>query len=133
MDWIGAAAPGTLRGAMDDPRVDLLIRYGGGFTAEPVVRARGSWLETAGGGRMLDFTAGQICATVGHNHPRVMAAIQRSLESVIHLNSWMLSPPVLDLAAAAVVREDAGLVVALFRGPQAHHAFRLIMADRATP
>ena len=85
---------------MDDPRVELLIRYGGDFTAEPVVRAHGSWLETAGGSRVLDFTAGQICATVGHNHPRVTAAIRRSLDEVIHLNSWMLSPPVLQLEDA---------------------------------
>ena len=99
---------------MDDPRVELLIRYGGGFTAEPVVRARGSWLETAGGSRVLDFTAGQICATVGHNHPRVVAAIQRSLESVIHLNSWMLSPPVLDLAGALLATVPAPLERAMF-------------------
>ena len=99
---------------MDDPRVELLIRYGGDFTAEPVVRARGSWLETAGGNRVLDFTAGQICATVGHNHPRVVAAIQRSLESVIHLNSWMLSPPVLDLAGALLATVPAPLERAMF-------------------
>jgi len=99
---------------MDDPRVDLLIRYGGGFTAEPVVRARGSWLETASGNRVLDFTAGQICATVGHNHPRVAAAIQRSLEGVIHLNSWMLSPPVLDLADALLATVPAPLGRAMF-------------------
>ena len=77
---------------------ERLIRYGGGFAEDLVVRASGSWLETAGGRRVLDFTAGQICATVGHNHPRVTAAIQRSLDEVIHLNSWMLSPPVVDLA-----------------------------------
>jgi 2,2-dialkylglycine decarboxylase (pyruvate) len=83
---------------MPDPRIDQLIRYGGAFAEDLVVRARGSWLETEGGNRVLDFTAGQICATVGHNHPRVTEAIRRSLDEVIHLNSWMLSPPVLDLA-----------------------------------
>ena len=83
---------------MPDPRTERLIRYGGAFADDLVVRARGSWLETEGGSRVLDFTAGQICATVGHNHPSVTEAIRRSLDEVIHLNSWMLSPPVLDLA-----------------------------------
>jgi 2,2-dialkylglycine decarboxylase (pyruvate) len=99
---------------MGAPESERLIRYGGGFAADVVVRARGSWLETAGGTRMLDFTAGQICATVGHNHPRVTAAIRRSLDEVIHLNSWMLSPPVLELADALLATLPAPLDRAMF-------------------
>jgi 2,2-dialkylglycine decarboxylase (pyruvate) len=98
---------------MGDAR-DRLIRYGGAFADELIVGARGSWLETASGGRVLDFTAGQICATVGHNHPRVMDAIRRSLDDVIHLNSWMLSPPVLDLADALLDTVPAPLERAMF-------------------
>lgn len=85
---------------MDDPRARHLIRYGGDFLEDVIVSAEGSWVTTADGRRILDFTAGQICATIGHNHPRVTDAIRRSLEEVVHLNSWMLSPPVLDLAEA---------------------------------
>jgi 2,2-dialkylglycine decarboxylase (pyruvate) len=99
---------------MGAPESERLIRYGGGFAADVVVRARGSWLETANGRRMLDFTAGQICATVGHNHPRVTAAIRRSLDEVIHLNSWMLSPPVLELADALLATLPAPLERAMF-------------------
>jgi 2,2-dialkylglycine decarboxylase (pyruvate) len=88
---------------------DHLIRYGGDFIDDLVVEAEGSWVTTAGGRRILDFTAGQICATIGHNHPRVSDAIRSSLDSVIHLNSWMLSPPVLDLAEALVGTLPAGL------------------------
>jgi 2,2-dialkylglycine decarboxylase (pyruvate) len=99
---------------MPDPRTDQLIRYGGAFAEDLVVRARGSWLETAGGSRVLDFTAGQICATVGHNHPRVTEAIRRSLDGVIHLNSWMLSPPVLDLADALLATVPEPLERAMF-------------------
>ena len=77
-----------------------LIRYGGDFWPEPIVRASGSYVETASGRKVLDFTAGQICATIGHNHPRVTEAVKQALDEVIHLNSWMLSPPVLDLAGA---------------------------------
>src|SRR5918996_1636883 len=99
---------------MPDPRTERLIRYGGAFADELVVRARGSWLETADGGRVLDFTAGQICATVGHNQPRVVEAIRRSLDDVIHLNSWMLSPPVLELADALLETLPPPLERAMF-------------------
>jgi 2,2-dialkylglycine decarboxylase (pyruvate) len=99
---------------MDDPRATGLIRYGGAFSEELIVRASGSFVETAAGRRLLDFTAGQICATVGHNHPRVGDAIRRALDEVIHLNSWMLSPPVLELADALLATVPAPLERAMF-------------------
>jgi 2,2-dialkylglycine decarboxylase (pyruvate) len=82
---------------MPDPR-DLLVRYGGSFTDGVVTSASGSWMQLADGRRVLDFTAGQICATIGHNHPAVVAAIERACRDVLHLNAWALSPPVLSLA-----------------------------------
>jgi 2,2-dialkylglycine decarboxylase (pyruvate) len=91
-----------------------LIRYGGDFWPEPVVRASGSFVETASGRRVLDFTAGQICATIGHNHPRVSEAIRRALDDVVHLNSWMLSPPVLDLAQELLATLPPSLARAMF-------------------
>ena len=91
-----------------------LIRYGGEFWPEPIVRASGSYLETASGRRVLDFTAGQICATIGHNHPRVSAAVRQALDDVVHLNSWMLSPPVLDLADALLATLPPSLARAIF-------------------
>ena len=91
-----------------------LIRYGGDFWPEPIVRARGSYLETASGRRVLDFTAGQICATIGHNHPRVSDAIRRALDDVIHLNSWMLSPPVFELVQALLATLPQSLARAIF-------------------
>ena len=99
---------------MDDRRAGQLIRYGGAFFDELIVRAEGSYVETAEGGRVLDFTAGQICATVGHNHPRVGAAIRQALDEVVHLNSWMLSPPVLELAETLLATVPAPLERAMF-------------------
>jgi 2,2-dialkylglycine decarboxylase (pyruvate) len=81
-----------------DPRADRLIRYAGAFAPDVVASASGSFVETVDGRRILDFTAGQICATVGHNHPRVVAAIEEACRTVIHLNAWTLSEPVLALA-----------------------------------
>ena len=83
---------------MYDERERFLIRYAHHFAPFTVARASGAWIETHDGHRILDFTSGQICSTIGHNHPRIVAAIQQSLDEVIHLNSWMLSEPVLALA-----------------------------------
>jgi 2,2-dialkylglycine decarboxylase (pyruvate) len=103
---------------------DGLIRYGGAFADELVVRASGSFVETASGRRVLDFTAGQICATIGHNHPRVVEAIERACRDVMHLNSWSLSPPVLSLAERLVGTLPAPLERAMFlsTGAEANEA-----------
>src|SRR5260370_28034830 len=87
---------------MHDQRERFLIRYSRDFAPFTVARASGSWLETTDGQRVLDFTSGQICSTIGHNQPRIVAAVQQSLDNVIHLNSWMLSEPVLALAERLV-------------------------------
>jgi 2,2-dialkylglycine decarboxylase (pyruvate) len=81
-----------------DERERFLIRYAGGFAPLTVARARGAWVETTDGRRILDFTSGQICSTLGHNHPRIAAAVRKTLDEAVHLNSWMLSEPVLALA-----------------------------------
>ena len=85
-----------------DERERFLIRYAGSFAPEPIARAEGAWVETASGKRILDFTSGQICSTLGHNHPRIAAAVRSALDEVVHLNSWMLSEPVLALGERLV-------------------------------
>src|SRR5919109_4072550 len=87
---------------MHDERERFLIRYAGGFAPLTVARAHGAWVETTDGRRILDFTSGQICSTLGHNHPRIVEALRRSLDEVVHLNSWMLSEPVLALGERLV-------------------------------
>ncbi len=97
-----------------DSRRERLIRYGGDFAPEVVASASGSFVETVDGRRILDFTAGQICATIGHNHPRVVAAIEEACRSVLHLNAWALSEPVLALAERLTDTLPAPLDRALF-------------------
>ena len=106
---------------MDD-RAGLLIRYGGDFVDGVVARASGSFVETVDGQRVLDFTAGQICATVGHNHPRVVAAIEAACREVLHLNSWMLSEPVLALGErlAGLAPDPLDRVMLLNTGSEAN-------------
>jgi 2,2-dialkylglycine decarboxylase (pyruvate) len=106
-----------VRGEQDAPMTtgsDLLVRYGGPFAPGLVRSASGSFVELDDGRRVLDFTAGQICATIGHNHPRVVEAIERACRDVLHLNSWSLSPPVLSLAERLIGTLPAPLERAMF-------------------
>ena len=86
-----------------DPLLELadrhLIRYVPEFAPFLVERARGSWVWDRAGNPVLDFTSGQICSTIGHNHPRIVEAIRAACDRVLHLNSWMLSEEVVRLAA----------------------------------
>lgn len=75
-----------------------LIRYGMPFAPCLVAKARGTVLWDSNGREILDFTSGQMCATIGHNHPRIIAAIQEACEGALHLFSGMLSPPVVALS-----------------------------------
>ncbi|MPY48003.1 aspartate aminotransferase family protein [Streptomyces acidicola] len=75
-----------------------LVRYGGEFTPEIIDRAAGSFLFTASGRKILDFTSGQMSAILGHSHPEIVATVQRQVATLDHLFSGMLSRPVVDLA-----------------------------------
>jgi 2,2-dialkylglycine decarboxylase (pyruvate) len=75
-----------------------LVRYGGVFTPEIIERAAGSFVYTADGRRILDFTSGQMSAILGHCHPAIVQTVQRGVASLDHLFSGMLSRPVVDLA-----------------------------------
>lgn len=75
-----------------------LVRYGGAFTPEIIDRADGSFVFTADGRRILDFTSGQMSAILGHSHPEIVETVRRSVASLDHLYSGMLSRPVVDLA-----------------------------------
>ncbi|MDI2129919.1 aspartate aminotransferase family protein [Yinghuangia seranimata] len=116
-----------------DPRAELMVRYAGEFWPEVIARSSGSWLETTEGRRILDFTSGQICATIGHGHPRITAAVERALRENVHLNSRMLAPPVLDLAErlTGLLPDPLDRVMLLSTGGEANEA-ALRMAKLAT-
>ncbi|MBQ1156574.1 aminotransferase class III-fold pyridoxal phosphate-dependent enzyme, partial [Streptomyces sp. A73] len=56
-----------------------LVRYGGEFTREIIDRAAGSFVFTAEGRKLLDFTSGQMSAILGHSLPRIVATVQRQI------------------------------------------------------
>ncbi|MGF1569537.1 MAG: aspartate aminotransferase family protein [Nodosilinea sp.] len=77
-----------------------LIRYTSKFSPVVIERAAGTYIYDRSGRAILDFTSGQMCSTLGHNHPAIVEAIQRACQEAIHLFSGMLSPNVVHLAEA---------------------------------
>ncbi|MET8826885.1 aspartate aminotransferase family protein [Streptomyces sp. NPDC004610] len=91
-----------------------LVRYGGGmFTPEIIERAAGSFVFTADGRKILDFTSGQMSAILGHSHPEIVATVQRQVATLDHLYSGMLSRPVVELARRLAATLPAPLEKAL--------------------
>jgi 4-aminobutyrate aminotransferase / (S)-3-amino-2-methylpropionate transaminase / 5-aminovalerate transaminase len=74
----------------------------GVLTAHPltIARAEGASVWDVDGKEYLDFVAGIGVLNVGHNHPRVVAAVQKQLKDVTHMAFQVASyRPYLDLAA----------------------------------
>lgn len=69
---------------------EYLVRVGGDRFPNLFVSARGAVVTDDTGREILDFTSGQMCATVGHNHPAIVAAIEESGRRAIHLFSGMI-------------------------------------------
>lgn len=51
-----------------------------------VKRAQGLWVEDVDSNRFLDFTSGIAVCNTGHCHPRVVDAIRRQAEQLIHMS-----------------------------------------------
>ncbi len=63
-----------------------------------VVRAEGAWLELASGERVLDGNGSWWVSTLGHNHPRLVAALKRQADALCHV------------ALAGITHEPAALL-----------------------
>jgi 2,2-dialkylglycine decarboxylase (pyruvate) len=75
-----------------------VVRYGATFTPRIIESAAGSYVHDSDGRAILDFTSGQMSAILGHSHPDIVRAVSRSIATLDHLFSGMLSRPVVDLA-----------------------------------
>ncbi len=51
-----------------------------------VKRAKGVWVEDVDSNRFLDFTSGIAVCSTGHCHPKIVEAIQRQAEQLIHMS-----------------------------------------------
>jgi 2,2-dialkylglycine decarboxylase (pyruvate) len=110
-----------------------MVRYADGFFPFFIERAEGSYVYDDSGRRILDFTSGQMCATLGHNHPAIVAAVERSGRRVMHLFSLMLAPESVELCRelAALLPPTLQKVLLLNTGGESNEA-ALRMARTAT-
>src|ERR1041385_4229524 len=103
-----------------------LVRYSGAgrFVPEIIERAEGSFVITADGRRLLDFTSGQMSAILGHSHPAVVSTVRHQIATLDHLFSGMLSRPVVELARrlAGSLPEPLEKVLLLTTGAESNEA-----------
>lgn len=79
-----------------------------------VDRAQGAWMTTEDGRRILDFTSGQMCATLGHSHPAVLEALTEASGRLVHLFSGFLARDVIELARELMATLPEPLAKAMF-------------------
>ena len=76
---------------------DFLVRYGGDVFPNLFTSAKGTIVKDSNGREYLDFTSGQMCATIGHNHPAIVEAVHRAGEKAFHMFSGMIPEVVAEL------------------------------------
>ena len=59
---------------------------------------RGTIVRDIRGKEYLDFNSGQMCAALGHNHPRIVNAIKESCDTLIHASSSYYNVKEIELA-----------------------------------
>jgi 2,2-dialkylglycine decarboxylase (pyruvate) len=84
--------------ALEAAAKEFLVRYGGDAFPSLFTEAKGTIVRDSAGREYLDFTSGQMCATIGHNHPAIVAAVNRAGEKAFHLFSGMIPEVVVELA-----------------------------------
>jgi acetylornithine/succinyldiaminopimelate/putrescine aminotransferase len=65
-------------------------------------RGEGAYVWDAAGKRYLDFGAGIAVTSLGHCHPRVVAAMQRQIATLVHTSNLYYTRPQAELAARLV-------------------------------
>lgn len=101
--------------ALRDAAREYLVRYGGDTFPQLFVQARGTVVRDDTGREILDFTSGQMCATIGHNHPAIVQAVQDAGQKAFHLFSGMI-PEVVAALGQTLARDwmPRGLSKSLF-------------------
>ena len=77
---------------------EFLVRYGGDSFPNLFSSAKGTIVTDSDGREYLDFTSGQMCATIGHNHTAIVEAVNRAGQKAFHLFSGMIPEVVAELA-----------------------------------
>ena len=60
-----------------------------------LVRGSGAWVWDSNGKKYLDMAAGIAVCSLGHAHPKVVAAIQKQAETLMHVsNLYHIEPQI---------------------------------------
>jgi len=105
----------------EEELLDLARRYSfrsrmdrSGVTGPIFVWGRGSVVRDINGKEYLDFNSGQMCAALGHNHPRIVQALQESAETLIHSHMTMFNDREIILASRLAEITPEGLNRSMF-------------------
>jgi acetylornithine/N-succinyldiaminopimelate aminotransferase len=104
------------------------------YARNPVefVRGAGCRLWDVDGNEYLDLLAGISVLNVGHCHPRVVEAIQRQSEQLMHVTNLYYTAPAMRLSAALAQSSLGGKVFLCNSGAEANEA-AIKLARRARP
>jgi 4-aminobutyrate aminotransferase-like enzyme len=110
-----------------------LMNTGAPFTSIIINRAKGTFIYDVDNREIIDFTSGQMSASLGHGHPEIVEVVSKYVGELDHLNSTILSPPVVDLAEKFAQILPAPLEKSFFlsTGSESVEA-AITMAKRAT-
>jgi 2,2-dialkylglycine decarboxylase (pyruvate) len=76
-----------MNAALEQASKEFLVRYGGDAFPNLFTSARGTIVKDSSGREYLDFTSGQMCATIGHNHPAIVEAVHRAGQKAFHFSA----------------------------------------------
>ncbi len=79
-----------------------------------MVWGRGSVVRDVNGKEYLDFNSGQMCAALGHNHPRIVQALQESCETIIHSHMSIFNDREIILASRMAEISPPGMNRSMF-------------------
>jgi 4-aminobutyrate aminotransferase-like enzyme len=100
--------------ALQQKTEKYLLYYGTNFNKDVICGAKGLYVYTASGHKVLDWTSGQMSCLLGHGHPEIVKTIADHAANLDHLFSGMVSPPVISLGERLCNLLPAGLDKAFF-------------------
>lgn len=92
------------------------------FKREPLLLkvARGAFVWDIAGKKYLDFFSGLAVCGIGHNHPRIVSAIKKQSERLLHVSNYFYTLPQMALAKALTARLPGSRVFFCNSGAEAN-------------
>jgi acetylornithine/N-succinyldiaminopimelate aminotransferase len=104
------------------------------YARQPVefVRGEGAWLWDVEGNEYLDFLCGISVTSLGHCHPRVVAAVRAQVGQLMHTSNLFYTEPAMQLARRLSQSSLGGKVFFCNSGAEANEA-AIKLARKARP